>query len=107
MDAGYITIGGVGVVLTLIAQAFGVYKWVTATVASERMKSEAEVKDLSAQLSALRRDFDQFRVEVALTYASGDALKHTEAKLEDAIEKLGAKIDAALMHFLRQEPTPR
>jgi biopolymer transport protein ExbB/TolQ len=76
-------------------------KAVAAREAADEAKKEA--KAAQDRISILDQAFALYRERVALEYTSTKTLREVEARLTDAIDRLGDRFDRALEHRVGQK----
>ena len=94
MTEGAITWAQIGTILAGLAFAFGVVKWVLGEFASRDAKAAAIHAAASLKIETLERALNDFRVEVAQTFASNAALADTERSMAEAVKGVYGRLDA-------------
>lgn len=99
-----LNMGDLTVVGTFVATAIGVAWKVGQSISSARNAITAEIARVNAawndelestniQLAELRRDHENFKLEVAREYVSRSSLRELEDRLVAAIERIGDRLD--------------
>jgi hypothetical protein len=78
--------------LTLLLTAAGVYAgWVLRIAKGENAADR--IKAVEAELAAVKAELAEFKVHVAANYVGNSTIEQVEARLIDAISRLGDRLD--------------
>ena len=82
-----------GFFMTLLAQAFGVWKYVSSEMKSLRLEAAAKTDAAASLATMARSELAEYKTHIAEVYATKDGMQRQTDSLLRAIESVGNRID--------------
>lgn len=86
-------LGAIGFIVMLLAQAFGVWKYVSGEMKALRLEAAAKTEAAAMQAAIARSDLAEYKTHVAENFATKDGMQRQTDSLLRAIESVGNRID--------------